>query len=61
MLTQERAREAWEQRGLQNNLDGRLTPEEYAYVKRVWDTLPGTSCWMSAFFLILNGKDPLAK
>lgn len=60
MLTQKRAQEVWAQRGLQNRVDHLLTPEEYAYVIRVWDAIPsGRSSWMSAFFLILNGQDPL--
>lgn len=57
MLTKERAEEVWAVRGMQNEV--KVTKEEDAYVRRVWATLPGTSSWMSAFYLILNGNDPL--
>lgn len=56
----ERAQAIWAARGMCNDLSKVVTPAEDAYVKSVWDTLPGNTTWMSAFFLILNGKDPLA-
>lgn len=56
----ERARAIWAARGLCNDISRAVTPGEDAYVKQVWDTLPGSSCWMTAFYLIMNGKDPLA-
>lgn len=56
----DRARIIWATRGLMNDVSRVVTPGEDAYVKKVWDTLPGNTCWMSAFFLILQGKDPLA-
>jgi hypothetical protein len=55
----ERAKEIWAARGMCNDISRVVTPGEDAYVKLVWDTLDGASCWMSAFYLILNGKDPL--
>lgn len=56
-FTQERAREIWAQRGpLWILPDNALTPEEYAYVLAIWDTLSGNSCWMDAFLKILNGR-----
>jgi hypothetical protein len=71
MLTQQRAQEVWELRGLQNVLPytkegaGRfdtyihpkgLTAAEADYVKRLWDTMPGYTCWMDAFYRVLHGK-----
>jgi len=51
-----RAQEIWASRGFCWDLDKRLTPGEDAYVRKVWDTMSGTTCWMDAFFRILNGK-----
>jgi len=50
-----RAEEIWENRG--HCWDLRLTPGEDAYVHKVWDTMPGHTCWMDAFFRILNGPE----
>jgi hypothetical protein len=33
-----------------------ITPGEYAYVTSVWDTMADNTCWMSAFYAILQGK-----
>jgi len=55
-FSQDRAREIWAQRGMQNTVSHAMTGSEIAYVKAIWDTLPGNSCFMSAFFLILNGQ-----
>jgi hypothetical protein len=57
----DRAKAIWAARGWCNDVSRAYTPGEDAYVKQVWDTLPGNTCWMSAFFLILNGNDPLSK
>jgi hypothetical protein len=53
---QKRAQEIWAQRGLCYSLDGVITEGESAYVSALWDTMPGYTCWMSAFFEILNGR-----
>lgn len=54
----ERAAEIWAKRGLQNTIpDSAMTTAERDFVKEVWDAIPrGTSCWMDAFFLILNNQ-----
>jgi len=52
----ERAEELWAARGLQWDMEEKLTPGENAYVNQVWMTLPGTSTWMDAFFRIRDGK-----
>ena len=57
----ERAREIWAQRGSQHEVESKMTDGEKAYVKAVWDALPGESCWMTAFFLILNGLEKRAQ
>jgi hypothetical protein len=31
-----------------------LTPEEDAAIRNLWDTLPGSTCWMTALFLLCN-------
>jgi hypothetical protein len=55
-LTQERAREIWEERGIQNSLPT-MTAAEHSYVHAVWEeTTEGTSSFMTAFFRILNGR-----
>jgi hypothetical protein len=57
VLTQERAREVWEKRAIQNRVDHLVTPEEDACVRRLWETMPGTTCWMDAFHRIRLGRD----
>ena len=53
----ERAERLWAQRGWQNSL-GRsdLTVGESNFVRAVWDTMAGGSCWMDAFHRIRQGK-----
>lgn len=37
--------------------EGVMTPEENAYTLCLWDYIPsGSSCYMSAFYMILQGK-----
>lgn len=48
----ERAEEIWAQRGQQHDLFSAMTAGEDEYVRRVWDTLGGTSCWSDAFHRI---------
>jgi hypothetical protein len=55
-MTQERAQEIWDARKCVPGYGLQATPEEDAYVKRVWDALPGDTSWMTAFYLVLNGK-----
>ena len=31
-----------------------LTLEEDAAIRKLWDTLPGNTCWMTALFLLCN-------
>jgi hypothetical protein len=31
-----------------------VTPEENAVIQRLWDTLPGNTCWMSALSMLCN-------
>jgi hypothetical protein len=52
---QKRARELWAERGQASSFPT-VTPGENAYVKLVQDRLDGDSCWMSAFFNILQGR-----
>ncbi len=33
---------------------GPVIPEEDAAIRRLWDTLPGHTCWMTALFLLCN-------
>lgn len=33
-----------------------LTPEEDAYVKKVWESMPGDTNYMNAFYRILHGR-----
>jgi hypothetical protein len=56
MLTKERAHKAWEARGAEQTVEHTLTKDECAYVKLIWDHMPGNSTWMDAFFLIMNAK-----
>lgn len=50
---QARAQEIWDARGPQWSVHP--TEGEDAYVQYVWSTMPGHTCWMDAFFRILNG------
>lgn len=50
-----RAAQIWAARGLQNTVTHAMTPGEVAFVTALWDTMGGSSCWMSAFYEILNG------
>ena len=34
-----------------------LTAPEKQQIRIVWDTLPGSSCWMSAWYCVRNGQD----
>ena len=52
----ERAAAIWAQRLLQGAVEHAMTKPEVAYVYAVWDTMGGSSCWMSAFYAILNGQ-----
>jgi hypothetical protein len=54
----ERAEEIYASRSpWQGCVTKQMTLEEEAYVMAVWDTIPsGSSCFMSAFFEILNGR-----
>ena len=31
-----------------------VTPEEEAAIQALWDTLPGSSCWMTALYMLCN-------
>lgn len=57
MLTPKRAQEIWEQRGIQQNMDGLLTPAEENHVRRVWEAMPGSCRWIDVFLLIMNDKE----
>lgn len=52
---QDRAEEIWQARQIQGEIEGNMTDGEIAYVRRVWDTLPGTASFMTAFWAIQNG------
>ena len=47
-MTKERAEESWAARGPQNEL--RMSPAEDQEISAIWQTMPGWSCFMSAFF-----------
>lgn len=49
-----RAEVMWSTRGLQNTIRD-IEPGEDAYVKAVWSTMPGNTCWMDAFHRIRTG------
>jgi hypothetical protein len=54
-FSRERAEDIWEaRRGLEQALT--MTLEEEAYVHAVWDTMSGSSSFMSAFHVIRGGK-----
>ena len=36
----------------------RLTPEENNAIRRLWMTLDGSSCWMSALYMLRNDERP---
>jgi hypothetical protein len=62
MLTQQRAKEAWDatEGGIGPRSDRLvLTEAERAYVKALWETMPGSTCFMDAFFRIEQGRDLL--
>jgi hypothetical protein len=64
-MTPERAREAIIQARLRcvsvlspwsDQLKNTMTDEEIAYVRRVWDTMPGNTCFVDALFRVRDGK-----
>lgn len=36
----------------------RLTPEENDVIKQLWLTLDGSSCWMTALYMLRNDERP---
>jgi hypothetical protein len=50
----ERAEEIWARRGLQNKVT--VAEGEDTYVSELWAQMDGNTCWMTAFFEILNGR-----
>jgi len=52
---QERAEQIWAQRDIQNNVRRVMTEGEQEYVRQVWQTMPGYTCWMDAFSSIKQG------
>lgn len=54
-----RAAAIFAQRGMEWNLDASdMTEGERAYVKQVWESMPGNTSWNDAFLRILNGRVP---
>lgn len=58
-MTQERAKEIWSRAvslypEWSEGVGKVMTPEEYEDIKAYWKTLPGSSCFMDAFFRVLN-------
>lgn len=39
----------------------KISDEEQLAVKRLWLTLDGSSCWMSALYLLSNDKRPTTR
>lgn len=56
IMNKQTAIEVWNNRGLQNDITSVVTPEQDAYIRAVWATMPGTTCYMDAFFEILNDR-----
>lgn len=55
IVTRERAEEIWANRGLCWALT--MTIHEEAYIRNLWDTMPGNTCFMDAFFRVKKGLD----
>lgn len=66
MLTPERAKHLWQNQKYGSIREQKprfggvahesgLTEKERAHVLEVWDTLPGNTSFMTAFFKIMNG------
>ena len=57
-----RANEIWAKRTtIFTEVDKFMTDGEIAFVRAVWDILPGTSCWNDAFQLIRENKISVAE
>lgn len=55
MITQERAKEIWAQRGIQNSLpDSVFKDGEREIIIKRWEQLPGHTSFMDAFFTFLH-------
>jgi hypothetical protein len=52
----DRALEIWEQRGLQGTIGHAVSRGEDAYIHQVWNTMPGSTSYMDAFFRIMQGR-----
>ena len=35
-----------------------ITDEEYQAIRKLWLTLDGSSCWMSALYMLYNNEHP---
>lgn len=53
MVTKERAREIWQTRSAFGMFA--VTPEEDRYIRQVWETMPGHTCWADALLRVANG------
>lgn len=53
-ITKERAEQIWSDRDREWSLPT-MTPEEVRYVANIWETMPGNTCFMDAFFRVLSG------
>lgn len=53
MVTQERAQEIWQYRSNFGNFA--VTPEEARYIREVWKSMPGHTCWADALLRIAKG------
>lgn len=53
MVTKERAREIWQTRSAFGMFA--VTPEEDRYIRHVWESMPGNTCWADALLRIANG------
>jgi hypothetical protein len=50
-----RAEEIWEARGAEQDFSHAMTDGEDEYVRKVWETMPGWTCYMDAFNRIWRG------
>lgn len=53
-MNHERAQELWSKRRFAADMSEDMTPEEDQFIRSIWQTMPSSSCWMDAFFRVLN-------
>lgn len=63
-MTANRAKEIWAAKShkpYMTDIRHLMTQDEHSFVMSIWQSMPGWTCYMDAFFSILNDRLPASK